>query len=310
MSSAFAAQLARYGPQRAYQPVSRSEARAYCSRLARTHYENFTVASFLLPRHLLRHFHNVYAYCRWADDLADEAGGGQHALALLRWWRDEFLRCYHGKPRHPVMVALEETIARFHIPSKPFLDLLFAFEQDQLVKRYQTYEQLLDYCRHSANPVGHLVLYLCDAFSTENAALSDHVCTGLQLTNFWQDVARDFDIGRVYLPTEDRERFGYSDADLEARRFTPQFAELMRFEVGRARDLFQQGLPLVARVPPDIRADIRLFIEGGVAVLRKIEQADYNVWRRRPVLGKFDKGKLLLGALWERLRERLSGVTV
>ena len=160
MSRAFAAELAQYGPGAPYPAVSPAQARAYCGRLARTHYENFTVASFLLPRALLPHFHNVYAYCRWADDLADETSPGE-ALPLLRWWREELLRCYHGQPRHPVMVALRETIERFQIPAKPFLDLLVAFEQDQLVKRYETYEQLRHYCRHSANPVGHLVLYLC-----------------------------------------------------------------------------------------------------------------------------------------------------
>src|SRR5438552_2192692 len=164
MSATCAASLARFGPQGRPLPFTRSEAQAYCSRLARTHYENFTVASVLLPRRLLRHFHNVYAYCRWADDLADEAGGGQRALQLLRWWRGELLRCYDGRPRHPVTVALTETIRQFQIPPQPFLDLLFAFEQDQLVKRYQTFRQLLGYCRYSANPVGHLVLYLCESY--------------------------------------------------------------------------------------------------------------------------------------------------
>lgn len=299
MTSAFAAELARFGPGGNYPAFSSAEARAYCGRLARTHYENFTVASFLLPRPLLRHFHNVYAYCRWADDLADETGE-REALPLLRWWREELLRAYHGKPRHPVMVALQETIHRFHIPAKPFLDLLVAFEQDQLVKRYDTYDQLVHYCRHSANPVGHLVLYMCEACTPANAELSDHVCTALQLTNFWQDVARDLDIGRVYLPAEDRARFGYRDEDLQARRFTPAFAGLLQFEVERARQLFQQGMPLVPRVPLDVRADIHLFIQGGLATLRKIEQAGYDVWRARPVLGKWDKGKLLLEALWGR----------
>src|SRR5262249_40937680 len=158
----------------------------YCSCLARNHYENFTVASLLIPRRLRPHFHAVYAYCRWADDLADEAGGGAEALNLLAWWRDELQRCYSGAPHHPLMVALRETIGCFRIPPKPFLDLLVAFEQDQQVKRYATYEQLLGYCKYSANPVGHLVLYLCESFDSERAALADHVCTGLQLANFWQ----------------------------------------------------------------------------------------------------------------------------
>lgn len=306
MSAIFATELARYGPHRVYPTVTPAAARAYCSRLARTHYENFAVASFLLPRHLLRHFHNVYAYCRWADDLADETADGE-ALPLLRWWREELLRCYRGRSRHPVMVALQETIERFDIPAEPFLDLLVAFEQDQRVKRYDTYAQLEDYCRHSANPVGRLVLYLCESFREENARLSDHVCTALQLTNFWQDVSRDLDIGRVYLPAEDRQRFGYADADLEARRFTPEFAALLRFEVDRARALFHEGKPLVERISPNIRPDIRLFMEGGLATLKKIEQAGYDVWRARPVLNKWDKGRLLLLALWARVSQRMLG---
>src|SRR5438270_8116814 len=185
MENGFARELERLGPGRSYPPPSVAEAQAYCSRLARGHYENFTVASLLLPRPLHRHFHAVYAYCRWADDLADETGGGPRALDLLRWWRQELLRCYDGEARHPVMVALRPTIEKFRIPPQPFLDLLFAFEQDQLVKRYATYEQLLNYCCYSANPVGRLVLYLCGAFDEERAVPSDRACTGLQLATFW-----------------------------------------------------------------------------------------------------------------------------
>jgi squalene synthase HpnC len=280
-------------------------AQRYCSRLARSHYENFTVASLLLPRRLLPHFHAVYAYCRQADDLGDETGGGQHALNLLSDWRTELLRCYDGEPRHPIMVALRQTIRRFQIPPEPFLDLIRAFEQDQLVKRYETYEQLLGYCRCSASPVGRLVLYLCESFDPERAGLSDLICTGLQLANFWQDVARDLDIGRVYLPAEDRRRFGYGDHDLEARRFTPQFAELLRFEVERARDLFQCGLPLVQKMPQDVQTDIELFARGGLGILRKIEAVDFDVWRTRPVLAKWDKAALLGGVLWRRVRTAL-----
>ena len=286
MQNGFAKELARWGPQAHYGVLSRPQAQAYCARLARTHYENFSVASLLLPRGLIPHFHSIYAYCRWADDLGDETGGGQRALGLLRWWREELLRCFEGKPHHPVMVALQDTIERFHIPARPFLDLLLAFEQDQNVKRYDTYDQVLDYCRHSANPVGHLVLYLCDCYSERAAGLSNAICTGLQLANFWQDVARDLDIGRVYLPGEDRQRFGYGDADLEARRFTPPFADLMRFEVDRARNLFETGLPLTALVPNEVQTEIELFAQGGLSILRKIEAIGYDVWRVRPVLGK------------------------
>jgi squalene synthase HpnC len=302
MSNGFAADLARLGPGQSYAPFDPGRARLYCSRLARGHYENFTVASVLLPHRLLRHFHAVYAYCRWADDLADETRGGVETLALLRWWRAELLHCYDGRARHPVFVALADTVRRFHIPPQPFLDLLSAFEQDQYVQRYSTFGQLRDYCRRSANPVGRLVLYLTGAFDDKRADLSDHICTALQLANFWQDVARDFAIGRVYLPEEDRRKFGYADEDLQARRFTLAFAELLRFEVDRTRDLFYRGMPLLDRVPPAVQADVGLFLQGGLAILRKVEQAGYDVWARRPKLAKWEKGALVAGALWRRLR--------
>ena len=305
MRNGFAGQLSRFGPGRSYPPPRLSDARQYCSRLARSHYENFTVATMLLPRRLIRHFHAVYAYCRWADDLADETGGGANALALLRWWREELLRCYDGKSRHPVMVALQQTIRRFEIPPEPFLNLLFAFEQDQLVKNYATYDQLLGYCRNSANPVGHLVLYLCETFNAETAALSDHICTALQLANFWQDVARDMDIDRIYIPEEDRRQFQYSEADLQNRRYNPAFAELMRFEVNRTRDLFYRGFPLVERMPAELQPDIELFIRFGLAILRKIGRCDYNVWQTRPVIAKWEKAMLVGGFIMKRLKSCL-----
>jgi squalene synthase HpnC len=302
MDHAFIAELASLGPEGLCRSYTLAEARRYCRRLAHSHYENFSVASLLLPRWLLPHFHAVYAYCRWADDLADEADGGARALTLLGWWREELLRCYHGQPRHPVMLALGPTIRRFHIPPQPFLDLLVAFEQDQRIKRYATYAQLLGYCRYSANPVGHLVLYLCGCYDAERAALADSICTGLQLANFWQDVARDFDIGRIYLPQEDLQRFVCTESDLEARRCTPAFAALMRFEVDRTRDLFLTGMPLVEQIPAGVRADVDLFVRGGLAILRKIEDCGYNVLARRPVLSKWDKAVLVGGALYRQLR--------
>jgi squalene synthase HpnC len=213
--------------------------------------------------------------------------------------------CYEGRPSHPVMVALQNTIRRFHIPPEPFLNLLLAFEQDQSVKRYETYAQVLDYCKNSANPVGHLVLYLCESYDAERAGPADCICTGLQLANFWQDVARDLDIGRVYLPVEDRRRFGYSDGDLEARKFTLAFADLMRYQVDRARALFHQGMPLVGLMPVEMRSDIELFIGGGLAILRKIEKHGYNVWKARPALGKREKMALLAGAFWRRVKTAL-----
>lgn len=298
MQSAFASDLARYGPQTRYATPTLSQARAYCRQLTHSHYENFSVASLLLPRRLLPHFHSIYAYCRWADDLGDETGGGQQALDLLAWWREELHACFERRPHHPVMVALEPTIRRYAIPPTPFLDLLRAFEQDQWVKRYDTYEQLLEYCRSSANPVGRLVLYLCECHDERRGELSDRICTGLQLANFWQDVARDLDIGRVYLPAEDRRRFGYSDDDLAARRFTPSLADLMRFEVQRTRRLFHEGLPLVRLMPADVRVDIELFARGGLAILERIEAQGFDVWRR-PTLGKWCKAALALKAWWK-----------
>jgi squalene synthase HpnC len=297
----FARELAWYGPESP--PVATgglSSARAYCAHVARSHYENFTVVSALLPRRLVRHFHAVYAYCRWADDLADETAGGHAALDLISWWRGELLTCYHGTPRHPVMVALRETIRRFAIPPDPFLNLLVAFEQDQRVKRYATFDQLLGYCRNSANPVGHLVLYLFECFDPRRAVLADEVCTGLQLANFWQDVGRDLDIGRVYLPEEDRRRFGYADEDLAARRFTPAFAGLMRFEVDRANGYFDRGAALLPLLPREARVDVDLFVRGGRAILRAVERAGYDVWKSRPEVGKWEKLKLLLGAVVRR----------
>lgn len=303
MSGASVLAIDRFGPPRC-ETLGRAQSRRYCSRLARRHYENFTVASLLLPRKLLPHFHHVYAYCRWADDLADESGGAERALELLAWWRAELLECYGGTPRHPVMVALCDTIRTFGIPPDPFLDLLRAFEQDQRVKRYETYADLLQYCHYSANPVGRLVLYLCGCHDEERGQLADATCTALQLANFWQDVSRDFDIGRVYLPAEDRRAFGYEDADLEARRFTPAFAELMRFEVERTRALFEKGAPLAGLVPAEVRVDVELFTAGGLAILRKIERLGYDVWARRPTVARWEQALLLGRALAGRLARR------
>lgn len=303
----FARELEQWGPtalrSRGASATARdlSDARAYCARVAKSHYENFTVVSLLLPRRLIRHFHAVYAYCRWSDDLADETAGGQTALDLIAWWRAELMSCYADEPRHPVMIALRETIRRFDIPPAPFLALLVAFEQDQRVKRYDTLDQLVGYCANSANPVGHLVLMLFECFDATRAALSDEVCTGLQLANFWQDVSRDLDIGRVYLPAEDRKRFGYSDEDLDARRSTPQFLELMRFEVERARGYFARGAALLPLLPHAARVDVELFIRGGEAILDAIERQGFDVWTSRPEVSKLAKAKLLLGAVARKL---------
>ena len=298
MAHLFSAHLVRFGPDSVYPAPDLAAARSYCARLTRSHYENFTVVSALLPRRLAPHFQAIYAYCRWADDLGDETGGGQRTLDLLGWWRQQLLDCFAGKAHHPVMIALRPTIEHFAIPTEPFLDLLTAFEQDQHVKRYVDFEHLLDYCQKSANPVGRLVLYLCDSFNEKTAALADQISTGLQLANFWQDVGRDYqEMDRVYLPEKDCGQFGYCDDDLKACRFTPGFRDLMRFQVNRTRDFLERGRPLLDLIPTDVRVDVELFLEGGLAILKKIEAIDFNVWKTRPTLSKRKKAKLLLRAL-------------
>jgi squalene synthase HpnC len=279
----------RVAEERTY---SLAEAREYTEKIARTHYENFTVVSCLLPRELRQHMYNVYAYCRWSDDLGDEIPDPQLAVRGLNWWRRELQDCYAGRPRHPVFVALRETIDRFEIPPDPFHHLLDAFVQDQTVKRFPTYADVLDYCTRSADPVGRLVLYLFGFRDAERQQLSDRTCTALQLTNFWQDVTVDWLKGRVYLPLEDLERFGVEERQIGERRFSAEFRELMRLEVERARELFRQGLPLLSRVPRRLRVDLALFTRGGQAILEMIERQGYDVLTRRPALSRGRKALL------------------
>jgi squalene synthase HpnC len=214
---------------------------------------------------------------------------------------------YQGEARHPVMVALADTVKRHDIPIEEFEALISAFEQDQTVTEYLTYEQLLDYCTRSANPVGHLVLYVAGAFSPENARLADATCTALQLANFWQDVARDLAIGRIYLPREDRARFGYPDSDLQALRFTPAFAELLRFEVARARDLLFRGRDLVPRIQGPLAVDVDLFSRGGSAILDRIEACMFDVLSTRPTLTRWTKLRLLVRAITSMGMAQLRG---
>jgi squalene synthase HpnC len=297
----FASDLQEWGPGCAASPPSLRQAEAYCRGLARRHYENFPLASWMLPRRLHQHFFNVYAYCRWADDLGDEVGDRRRSTELLAWWRGELEACYQGSATHPVFVALRKTIERFSIPRQPFEDLISAFEQDQRVTQYETFAQLRDYCRRSAEPVGRVVLHLCESFSERNARWSESICTGLQLANFWQDVARDADIGRVYLPREDRRQFGYTDEDLRARRTNDAFLALMRFEVDRARQFLVEGLPLARVLPGRLRVDIDLFARGGLQILAEIERIGYRIWDRRPVVGKRAMLRLVAGSVARHL---------
>ncbi len=275
-------------------PPSLEEAREYCRRLATTHYENFSVVTWFLPARLRQHFYNVYSYCRISDDLGDEVGDACQSLVLLDQWERELEACYAGAPRHPVFVALAETVRACRIPQQPFADLLTAFRQDQTVTRYPRFEDVLGYCRYSANPVGRLVLYVCGYSDEERQVLSDFTCTALQLANFWQDVAVDYGKGRIYLPLEDLARFGVSEQDIAARRATPQFLEMMRFEVERAREWFERGLPLAAKVDRELAIDIELFTRGGQEILNAIERQGFDVLKSRPALSKSRK-LLLLG---------------
>ncbi|MFH5803859.1 squalene synthase HpnC [Alienimonas sp. DA493] len=296
--------LEGWTPQRcADAPASPAEAREHVRRLATRHYENFPVASVVLPADLRPHFHAVYAFCRWADDLGDEVEGAARSLALLDWWRGETTAMFAGEPpRHPVFVALQPTAERFDLTVEPFLDLISAFEQDQTVAAYDDYGDLRDYCRRSADPVGQIVLKLLSAHTPEHVGLSDSVCTGLQLINFWQDVARDADIGRRYLPTADMQRFGYSLDDYAARRTTAAFVDLMRFEVDRAEALLSTGRPLADRLGGRFGAAIDLFASGGLAICGKVRRIEYRVWETRPRLGKRDAAGLLAGAVARGLR--------
>ncbi|HYG98985.1 MAG TPA: squalene synthase HpnC [Terriglobales bacterium] len=317
------------------QAPSLEEANAYCERLARSHYENFSVATWFLPERLRPHFHSVYAYCRISDDLGDEVGDAQQSLALLDLWESELNATYASVgrdpdihefppdtnvdiekgtdwfcsdvptgpagPRHPVFVALSRTICACDIPKQPFVDLLRAFRQDQTVKRYDTFDQLREYCRYSADPVGRLVLYICGYREDYRQELSDNTCTALQLANFWQDVSVDYGKGRIYLPRESMSRFGVTEDQIGARRFTSEFRELMRFEVNRAREWFERGLPLAKEVDRELAVDIELFSRGGLEILNAIEHQDFDVLRSRPAISKLRKLSLVARAALRRL---------
>src|ERR1700721_1632833 len=275
---------------------SLQKAREYCRELARSHYENFSVATWFLPKNLRQDFLNVYAYCRISDDLGDEVGDPAASLALLDEWQAELDACYQGSPRHPVFVALAETVRKFNIPKHEFSDLLIAFRQDQTVTRFETFAHVLAYCRYSANPVGHLVLYLCGYHDADRQQLSDYTCTALQLANFWQDVTRDYSKGRIYLPLEDLRRYSVTENDLAQSCNTPAFCEMMEFEVERAREWFDHGLPLIKKGDRKLAVDLELFSRGGQEILNAIARQRFAVLGRRPVISKARKLALVARA--------------
>jgi squalene synthase HpnC len=276
---------------------SETESSSYTRWLATSHYENFHVVSFLLPRKLHQDFYNVYSFCRWADDLGDEISDTAESLRLLEWWRAELDRMYAGETQHPVFVALQGTVRKHDLPKQPFADLIHAFVHDQKVTRYANWDEVFDYCQYSANPVGRLLLYLCGYRDAERQRLSDATCTGLQLANFWQDVSVDLKKDRVYIPQSVMAAHRYSDAELFAGVEDARFRAVMKDIVDRARGLFVEGLPLAGTVDRRLSVDLELFSRGGLLVLKKIERQDYRVLHNRPAVGKLERVRLLLSTL-------------
>jgi len=281
--------------------VSLAAAERICRRIATGHYENFLVASVFLPRAMRQPFYNVYAYCRHADDLADESPTPEIATQKLADWQRQLQACFAGNATHPIFIALRDTDQRFDLRMEPFNDLIQAFLQDQVKVRYQTFDELLDYCRRSADPVGRIVLRLANADSDENLKLSDSVCTGLQLANHWQDVARDFRSGRIYLPAQDASRFGVDLERIHDVAQRKEFQDLLRFECDRAASFLRHGLPLASQVPRWLAKDIRLFIHGGLATLAAIANLHYDVLSQRPTVSRLRQMRLIVAAYVGRL---------
>lgn len=278
-----------------------SEAFAFCERLARTHYENFPVASRFLPPERRPYVWSVYAYARVADDYADEGlFPAEERLQKLDEWEHLLDECFAGRAHHPVFVALGETIAKTGMPRKPLADLLTAFRMDVTTHRYQTFQDLLGYCECSANPIGRLVLWIFSNATERTMALSDKICTALQLTNFWQDITVDWLKNRIYVPLEDFARFGYTESDLGRGHVDVHFRDLMKFQLDRTRRMFEAGAPLVREATPSLRFELALTLHGGRTILRKIEDASYDVLSARPSLSVLDKVSIVLRSMIRR----------
>ncbi|MBR5710372.1 MAG: squalene synthase HpnC [Thermoguttaceae bacterium] len=282
-----------------------SDAQEFCRQYTRQHYENFTVASFLLPRQIRQAFYPVYSFCRWADDLGDESPDNQTALAALDDWNSQLDDCYQGRADHPIFIALKPIADEYSIPKSLFADLIAAFRLDQTKKECDSREELLDYCKLSANPVGRIVLHLAKTTDEESLVLSDKICTGLQLANHWQDVARDKrratsggqSDSRRYVPLSDMLSCGYSLEDFQNEVYNPAFVKTMSRLCDWADSFFTDGRPLVNRVPRSFQTDIKLFIMGGQKIVEEIRRVDYNVWSNRPTISRWSKFRLLLKAL-------------
>lgn len=281
-----------------------AEAQAWCRNLASSHYENFHVATFFLPRKVRPHFESIYAYCRVADDLGDEVGDTGIALRLLDSWDSMLDECYDApeKSMHPVFVALHETIRECDLPRHLFHYLTYAFKLDQTKTEYETWEETIEYSRYSANPVGRLVLWVCGYRDENLALLSDKVCTALQLANFWQDVVEDKERGRRYIPAESMERFHVDEGQIEGRVFTPAFRSMIEDLVTRTRQMLHEGGVISQHVDRELAITLDLFRKGGDAILDGITAENYDVLRGRPVVSKAKKLSLLAGALLDKAR--------
>jgi len=285
-----------------------AEAQAWCRNLATTHYENFHVATFFLPRNVKPHFESIYAYCRVADDLGDEVADPLVATRLLDAWGAMLDECYDTPERsmHPVFVALHETIRDCHPPRQLFQDLLHAFRMDQIKSEYESWEELLGYSHYSANPVGRLVLWVCGYREEQLGLLSDKVCTALQLANFWQDVLEDAERGRRYIPGDAMLRYGIDEGQIEGRVFTPEFRAMVESLVAQTREMLLEGGAISKHVDKDLAVVLDLFRKGGEAILNGIAAHDFDVLRGRPVVSKSRKLGLLVEALVGKLRARMA----
>jgi squalene synthase HpnC len=278
-------------------PNDVSGAYRFCQDLADSHYENFPVASLLLPKRLRKHVAALYAFARIADDMSDEPEYDGRRRECLLNWRSMLADVGKRPPTHPVFVALGATLKELDLPKEPFDDLLSAFLQDTEKSRYATFDEVLDYCRRSANPVGRIVLMIHGYKDPELFRYSDAICTALQLANFWQDVSVDLKKDRVYIPDEDFKAQGYSEADLRMGVYNDRFKSLMKFEVARARALFEQGKPLTDKLRWPLSLEIRLTWYGGMQILKMIHKLDFDVIRTRPALKKREWIPLVARAL-------------
>lgn len=272
-----------------------------CEEIARNHYENFPVASFFLPKHLRPYVAVVYAFARAADDFADEGNfSPAERLAALDDWQKKLDDCYEGKAEHPIFIALADVGEKKNIPKQLFSDLLHAFKMDVTTHRYKTFDDVLAYCKYSANPVGRLVLHLFEDATKRKLQLSDNICTALQLANFWQDVNVDLQKGRMYVPLDDMRRFGYTESAFLMKQYDEPFVEMMEFEVARTKQLFEAGKRLLNEAVPQLRFELTLTWNGGMTILKKIQQANYNVFAQRPIINKTDKVSILMKSFFNK----------